>query len=406
MPSNAKSPTVRQDELDFVHDARTAVMGDRVAGANLLLWSITTGLIALVVWASRAELEEVTKGSGKVIPSSSLQTIQNLEGGILSEIRVREGLRVAKGDVLVRIDDTLTQSSFREDLARQEALMASYARLQAEAEDAPEPAFPDDLTRKRPDLIERERRLFQERTKDLSGQRTALSESLRLARQELDLTIPLVEREVMPKVDQIRLERQVVELEGELNKLTTGFRREAWEQANKALAEIEQLEEKLSGGEDRVQRTIVRSPTSGTVNHLHIKTIGGVIQPGEAIVDIVPDDDTLLVEAKIRPSDIAFIRPDQEATVKFTAYDFALYGGLKGRVEHISADTIQDEIDQEHYYIVKVRNRAGKLVKDGEELPIIPGMIAEVDVLTGKRTVLQYLLKPFHRMRHNALRER
>jgi adhesin transport system membrane fusion protein len=155
-----------------------------------------------------------------------------------------------------------------------------------------------------------------------------------------------------------------------------------------------------------MKRTVVRSPVSGTVNHLHIKTLGGVIQPGQAIVDIVPDGDTLLVEARIRPADIGFIHPGQEATVKFTAYDFGMYGGLRGQVEHISADTIEYEVDHQHYYMIKVRNHTGKLVKDGVELPIIPGMVAEVDVLTGRRTVLQYLMKPINRMRSNALHER
>ena len=162
----------------------------------------------------------------------------------------------------------------------------------------------------------------------------------------------------------------------------------------------------LQGREDRVQRTSVRSPIAGTVNKIYMNTIGGVVQPGEPIADIVPENETLLVEAKIRPSDIAFLSPGQEATLKFSAYDFSIYGGLKGTVENISADTIQDEVDKEHYYMIKVRNDLGKLVKDGRELPIIPGMVVEVDVLTGRRTVLQYLTKPFHRMRFNALRER
>jgi adhesin transport system membrane fusion protein len=393
-------------DLDYARDARAVVQGDRVAGANALLWSVCACLATFFIWASRAPLDEVTKGEGKVIPSASLQTVQNLEGGILAEILVREGDRVAVGDILVRIDDTQSRSSYQEDLARQQALRAALTRLLAEAEGAAELSFPADLEASRPDLVERERRLFARREADYRDQRTALEDSLRLATEELELTVPLVAKEVVPKVDQLRLEREVVATRGKLNSLITGFRREAMEEANVTQAEVERLDGALRGREDRMMRTVVRSPVAGTVNHLHLKTIGGVLQPGEPIMDIVPDDDTLLVEARIRPSDIGFIHPGQEATVKFTAYDFAVYGGLRGVVEHISADTIEHEVDHEHYYMIRVRNRSGQLTRNGEALPVIPGMVAEVDVLTGRRTVLQYLLKPFHRMRFNALRER
>ncbi|MEM7013696.1 MAG: HlyD family type I secretion periplasmic adaptor subunit, partial [Verrucomicrobiota bacterium] len=221
------------------------------------------------------------------------------------------------------------------------------------------------------------------------------------------MTIPLVEKNIVSKVDQMKLEREVNEIDGRLKEITGKFQSTSMEQYNETKAKLESLEQALSGREDRVLRTVVKAPTAGLVNTIHTTTIGGVIQPGEPILDIVPDDESLLVEAKIRPADIAFLSPGQEATLKFTAYDFSMYGGLKGQVEHISADTIQDELDQQHYYQIKVRNRLDRLTsKDGIELPIIPGMVVEVDVLTGRRTVLQYLLKPFHRMRFNALRER
>jgi len=407
MPTAPPRPApLPPQDLDYVRDARAVILGDRVVGANLLLWAVGGCLVCFLLWASRAPLEEVTKGMGKVIPSASLQTVQNLEGGILAELLVQEGQRVAIGDVLARIDDTQSRSSYQEDLTRQQALRAALTRLQAEAEDAEGLSFPADLVASRPDLVERESRLFEQRMADYRDQRTALEDSLRLATEELELTVPLVAKEVVPKVDQIRLEREVVATRGKLNGLVTGFRREALEEANLTQAEVERLDGALRGREDRMVRTVVRSPVAGTVNHLHLKTIGGVLQPGERIMDIVPDDETLLVEARIRPSDIGFIHPGQEATVKFTAYDFSVYGGLRGVVEHISADTIEYEVDHEHYYIIRVRNRTGQLTRGGEALPIIPGMVAEVDVLTGRRTVLQYITKPLHRMRLNALRER
>ncbi|MEM0968534.1 MAG: HlyD family type I secretion periplasmic adaptor subunit, partial [Verrucomicrobiota bacterium] len=214
-------------------------------------------------------------------------------------------------------------------------------------------------------------------------------------------------KNIVSRIEQMRLEREVNELNGSIMEVIGAFESTSMEQYNLTMAKLESLEELLQGREDRVRRTVVRSPVSGTVNKLHATTLGGVVKPGEPIVDIVPQDETLLVSAKIRPRDIAFLHPGQPAVVKFTAYDFAMYGGLEGNVIHISADTIEDEVDREHYYQIKVRNHEGQLTtQEGQILPIIPGMVAEVDVLTGRRTVLQYLLKPFHRMRFNALRER
>jgi adhesin transport system membrane fusion protein len=405
-PAMENPGPVSREDLEYVKNARAAVRGDRVLGANLLLFAVIGVIVAFFVWAARAEIDEVTKGAGKVIPSSSIQTIQNLEGGIVAEIFVGEGTRVEKGEVLLRIDDTLSASSYRENLAKSQALQAALARLSAEANGENEIHFPETLRKERPDLILRETALFEKREKEINEQSAIMNRSLRLASDELTMTIPLVQKGIVSKVEQLRLEREVNELEGKMKELVGGTQQEPMEKFNEAKGQWEELEEVLQGREDRVRRTMVRSPVAGIVNELYMNTIGGVVQPGEPIVDIVPNNETLLVEAKIRPSDIAFLSPGQEATLKFSAYDFAIYGGLKGTVEHISADTIEDEIDQQHYYMIKVRNAEGKLMKDGEELAVIPGMTVEVDVLTGRRTVLQYLLKPFHRMRFNALRER
>ena len=398
--------SLSKSDLEFAHDARAAIRGERVPGANLLLLAIIGALVVVISWASQATIDEVTKGTGKVIPSSSIQTIQNLEGGILSELLVAEGQSVKVGDVLARIDDTMSSASFRENLTQRDALEAIASRYFAEANGLEKIEFSERALEKRADLVASETQLFEKRRAELSARKQVVEKSLSLATEELQMTIPMVAKRVAPKVDQLRLERDVNELQGKLNDLTGEFQRSAMESLNEAQAKLQAIEEIVQSREDRVNRAVVRSSVNGTVNKIHIKTVGGVIKPGESIMDIVPMDDTLLVEAQIRPSDIAFLRPNQKAVIKFTAYDFAMYGGLEGVVEHISADTIRDEVDQQHYYQIKVRNGNGALEKDGEQLPLIPGMVAEVDVLTGRRTVLQYLMKPFHRARFNALRER
>ncbi len=398
--------TINSADLDFIKDAKTAVRSEKIRGANFLLVAVAASIISLVVWANYAQLDEVTKGQGKVIPSSSIQTVQNLEGGIVAEILISEGARVSKGDVLVRLDDTQRNSSYRENLSNAQAFEAELARLVAEGRGDENIVFPENITEKRPDLVMREISLFNKRRAEREEQKDIFLRSLNLASEELSMTIPLVQKNIVSKVEQLRLEREVNEIEGKLQELIGGFQQESMERYNGIKAELEGLNEAIHGRQDTVDRALVRSPVEGVVNKLYVATIGGVIQGGEPIADIVPDDDSLLIEAKIRPQDIAFLRPDQEATLKFTAYDFSLYGGLKGQLEHISADTIEDEVDKQHYYMIKVRNQEGKLMKDGEVLPVIPGMVVEVDILTGRRTVLQYLTKPFHRMRFNALRER
>ncbi|MDF1753544.1 MAG: HlyD family type I secretion periplasmic adaptor subunit [Verrucomicrobiales bacterium] len=397
---------IAQDELDYVRDARTALHGDKVKGANLLLFLITGIIVGFVIWAAQAEIDEVTTGEGRVIPSSSVKTIQNLEGGIIADIIVSEGQKVNANDILIRIDDTIRNSNYREILAKQEALQAVLARLNAEATGSDAVIYDEKIEKERPDLVRRETALFEKRIHERDSQIEILRRSLILANEELSMTVPLVQKRIVSKVEQLRLEREVNELQGKLKELVGGFQQDAMELRNEAQAELEGLNEMIKGGADEVRRAVVRSPVTGIVNKIYVSTIGGVIAPGEPIVDIVPEDDNLMVEAKIRPADIAFLRPDQEAVLKFTAYDYSIYGGLKGEVMHISADTIYDEIDDEHYYMIKVRNTGGKLVKNGQELSIIPGMVASVDVLTGRRTVLQYLTKPFHRMRFNAMRER
>lgn len=391
--------------MDFAEDCKIDLQGDRVPRANWLLLGIICFWAAIFYWASIAELDEVTRGSGKVIPSQSIQMIQSLEGGILSEAYVKEGDQVQSGQVLLQIDDTQFQSTFKETLARKDVLEARISRLTTESKNGAQLAFSQRLNDQRPDLIKREVELFRARNKALQELDSVLMRKLNLAQKEWKLTAPAVERGVVSRLEQIRLDREINDIRGEIETNRLEFKKRAHEEKDEAQAELETLVQTLTGSEDRVRRTVVRSPVSGTINKTHIKTIGAVIGPGADIMEIVPSDDTLLIEADVKPSDIAFLNPSLEAMVKITAYDFAVYGGLKGKVEQISADTILDP-DGNPFYQIMVRTDSDELIHQDETLPIIPGMVAEVDILTGRRTVLQYLLKPFNRAKGRALKER
>jgi membrane fusion protein, adhesin transport system len=397
---------VSSEDIDYSRGAKESLHRFKIPGLNLLLWASVFSLIALGVWAAYAELDEVTKGQGRIIPASSIQTIQNLEGGILLECLVKEGEFIKAGAVIARLDDTQRNASYEEEMAQQQSLQAALARLATEARGLDQITFPDDINQHRPDLVDRETGLFIKKRVETDKQIGVIEKSLQLARQELEMTMPLVRDQIISKVDLLRIQREVNELQGKQSEIKDRFQRESMEGYNETKNQLETLAKSLAARKDTVERTMVRSPVSGTINKWHKKTIGGVVQPGEDIVDIVPHDGTMLVEAKIRPADIAFLRPGQKAVVKLTAYDFSIYGGLDGVLEHISADTIFDEVDRQHYYQIKVRNQGQNRAKNGQEFEIIPGMVAEVDIVTGRRTVMQYLTKPFHRMRFNALKER
>ena len=420
--------------------------GPRIAAVVLLL--LILGMLGSgALWAHQAELDEATTGMGQVIPSSEVQVVQNLEGGIVSEILIRSGDTVDSGQVLMRIDDTTAAAGFQELRETYYGLLASTVRLNAES-DGTVPEFPEELRSERPDLVVREMKLFESRRNELNSAIAVLEEqrsqrrgdleemrsrlsglrrSFALVNEEYNLTAPLLAQGAVARVDVIRLEREKADLSTDIRQTEISIpnaqaalaeaeqRIEERRNNAKALAQTElnqqqvrlaSLIEQMRAREDRVVRTEVKSPMKGIVKAVNFNTIGGVVRPGEDIVEIVPIEDTLLVEARIKPSDVAFIHPGQQAKIKLTAYDFSIYGGLDGELVQISADTIEDERG-EHFYHVRVRTPETTLIgKDGEPLPIIPGMIAEVDVLTGKRTVLQYLMKPFIKARHKAFRER
>ncbi len=437
---------VKKEDIAFMPDTYAAEVESLPIATHSILWVSLTFVIIAIVWANFAKLDEVAHATGRVIPSSQIQVIQNLEGGILAEVLVSAGDRVSKGQSLIRMDDTRFASSYNEGKLSSDALRARIARLKAEISGQPF-EIPEDFPDNQSDVINDELNLYHSRQEELSSTLDILNQQLtqhtqalaelnaeanKLARntalseEELSLTKPLVETGAVSRVELLRLEAAVNESRGRLEVIRLSILK-----AESVIAEaIEKLEERkqqfVSASQtelnetknqlnrliisnialaDRVNRTDVQSPVDGTVKQVLVNTVGAVIQPGMDLIEIVPANDTLLIEAKIRPADIAFIHPGQKASVKLTAYDFSIYGGLDSVLELISADTITDETG-EHYFEIQVRTNDNHLGTEDNPLPIIPGMIATVDIITGEKTVMDYILKPLKRAQASALSER
>ena len=428
-------------------EVNKALIEDAPRVVRLTIWAIIGFFIFLLLWANFAVIDEVTKGDGKAIPSSKIQKIQNLEGGIISELFVKEGQIVEAGAPLIRLDDTRFASNVGETEADRLSMLLRVERLSAEVDDRPL-NFPEDVLKAVPGQAKSEESLYisrrqqlhdeigglqeqliqrQQELREFSSKQAQYRQQLGLQRQEINMSEPLVAQGAVSPVEVLRLKRAEVETRGQLDATTLAipraesaikevqrkidetrgkFRSDALTQLNEARTDLNKAQATGKALEDRVSRTLVTSPVRGIVNKLLVNTIGGVIQPGSDMVEIVPLDDTLLVEAKIRPQDIAFLHPGQEAIVKFTAYDYTIYGGLKAKLEQIGADTITDEDKKTTYYIIKVRTERSHLGTDEKPLLIIPGMVASVDIITGKKSVLSYLLKPIIRARAEALHER
>lgn len=390
-------------DVGYIADARAALVVDSNPLAGLSLLLIITFFASAYYWADHAVVDEVTRGEGKVTPSSREQVIQSLEGGILSELFVREGDIIEEGEVLLRIDDTRSGASLREGQSTVMAEKAAIARLTAEA-NAAEPVFPADVNAS---IISLERKLYHSRRTALWESISSQTRNLSLAEQELAMTEPLVAQGAVSEVEVLRLKRQLIEIKGKIQEVRNGFRAEAREELASREADLARALEINTARADEVYRSVIRSPMRGTVKNVEVTTVGGVIRPGANIMEIVPLEDKLLVEARIRPADVAFLSPGQEATVKITAYDYSIYGSLPGHLEHISADTIADEKNpNETYYRIFVRTESAHLEGKEGPLPIIPGMVATVEILTGEKTVLDYILKPVLKIRDNALSER
>ena len=362
-------------------------------------------LAAFLGWAAWFEVTEVSTGTGKVIPSSREQVIQSFEGGIIAEMNVAEGDMVERGQILAQLDPTKTASSVGESEAKYRAAKASVARLRAEVTGKPL-VFPDSL-RDSADLIDAETALYQTRRRGLEQTLAGIEDSLRLVRSELKITENLAKMGASSRVEVIRLNRQRSELELKANEARSDYLVRAREELAKASAEADSLSEVIRGRSDSLTRLTLRSPVRGIVKDIEVNTLGGVVQPGGQVMKIVPMDERLLIETRIAPRDIAFIHPDQAAKVKISAYDYSVYGGLDGKVVGISPDTLQDEVKPEiYYYRVFIRTEQDSLQnKAGKHFAIVPGMIATVDIRTGEKTILDYLLKPLNRAKE-ALRER
>lgn len=378
----------------------------RATRSTRIVWMVALFLTVFFAWAWFFEIDEVSSGTGKVIPSSREQVIQTLEGGILSKLNVREGQIVEKGAVLAQLDPTRGESSVEETAARYRAALAASARLQAEVAGKSSIAFPAELD-KWPQLKATETALFQSRRASLNETVSGLSRALTLARRELGITQSLMSSGAASNVELIRLQRQVADLELKLNDARSGYMVKSREDLAKADADVKSLESVVRGRADALERTTLTAPVRGIVKSLDVTTIGGVIAPGGLVMTLVPMGDQLFVETRISPRDIAFIHPGQSALVKVTAYDYSIYGGLEAKVETITPDTLRDEIKPEIvYYRVLLRTNSDVLAdKAGRRLPITPGMVTTADIRTGRKTVWDYLTKPLNKARE-AMRER
>ncbi|MDB5537763.1 MAG: HylD [Devosia sp.] len=406
--------------------------------------------IVALTWASWAEIDEISRAEGRVIPSGKSQIIQSAEAGVVTDILVRSGERVSKGQQLIQLDDTNTASSAGEVQARVLALLAQTTRLavESQAQDAGAFICPAEIVSSAPEICDSEIQLLttraaslaqgkdvliqrvEQRSRELgevNANQNRLSGNLALAQQRLDLMGPLAQKGLVAQTTYLSMQSEVSDLSGQIaganeskarldaalkeaqlqvDQVTLQFRQDALAELTVRRAELASAQQQLRGAEDRVMRTDIRSPVDGVVNSIEVNTIGGVVAAGTRLLDIVPISDTLLVEAHLKPSDVAFILPGQQARIKLTAYDFSIFGGLTGEVTNVSADSIVDPNTRETYYLVQIRADKAVLQYRGRELPVLPGMVTSVDILTGKRTILQYLLKPINKTRQEALSER
>ncbi|WP_420892329.1 HlyD family type I secretion periplasmic adaptor subunit [Pantoea dispersa] len=402
----AKLRLVTAAEVDSSDDLLGELKSEsHYTGAVRLIVISTALIVVALVWAWFGMLDEVSTGTGKVIPSSREQVLQSLEGGILTELYVHEGDRVQAGQIVAKLDATRSQSSVGESAARYRAALAAASRLRAEVNDDPL-TFPAEL-KGYPDLIAAETRLYNTKRAQLNDATRQFKESLALANRELAITQRLAKTGAASSVEVLRLQRDKSDLELKLTDMRSQYYVQAREELAKASAEADSLAQVIKGREDTVTRLTIRAPMRGIVKNIKVSTVGGVIPPNGELMNIVPMNDRLLIEARLSPRDIAFIHPGQRAVVKISAYDYAIYGGLNGVVESISPDTIQDEVKPEiYYYRVFIRTNNDYVQnKAGRRFAISPGMVSTVDIKTGEKSIMDYLVKPFNKAKE-AMRER
>ena len=444
--SNELEKKLTEKDYEFMHSLSSAVLQSTPKKIRIVMYFWLIALSMFITWAYFAQIDEIARGDGDIVASGENQMIQNLEGGIVEEILVREGESVAKDQLLLKIDNQKSQSSLSTNAIKADALDAKIVRLSAEA-NGEDFKVPQSMMEKIPQFIENEQSLYNTNKQQLSSKLNALNEQLKQRKQELSeakstrrslkeslsfidkevsITKPMVERGVRSKVDFLKLQREaneakekydsvrlsiprlesaIKEVQSTMKETTLLFQSDAKRQLNEAVSELKGYRANSTALQDQVKRTLVRAPMKGIVQKLFIHTVGGVIQPGADILEIVPTDSTLLVEVKIKPSDIAFIYFGQKAIVKFSAYDFAIYGGLDGEVVLISADTITDQKDNV-FYTVRIKTNKNYLERNGKKLKIIPGMTVSVDIITGRKSVLDYILKPILKTKQYTFTER
>jgi len=433
-------------DYEFMHSLSAAVLEVAPTRLRIVLYFWVVAIVVFLTWANFAEIDEIARGKGEVIPSGENQMIQNLEGGIVEEILVQEGESVKKGQVLIKIDNQKSISSYSSNEIKAEALRAQILRLKAESA-GQKFIVPPDLKKRLAQFIDNEKSLYNTNKQQLNSRLNALREKLAQKKQELAeaysqrdhlessysmisrevrMTKPMVAKGVRSRIDFLKLRREandiaskydaskksiprlksaIKEVQSNIKETKLNFQSEAKTQMNKAVAELKSLQVTSTALEDQVTRTVVKSPMKGVVQKLYVHTVGGVIKPGEDILEIVPSDETLLVQVKIKPKDIAFIYLGQRAIVKFTAYDFSIYGGLEGKVVLISPDSTKDEKGNV-FYEVRIKTDKNYIGRHGKKLKIIPGMITSVDIITGKKSVLDYILKPILKTKQYTFTER
>jgi adhesin transport system membrane fusion protein len=444
--ANKIKKNLSKSDYEFMHSLSSAVLEVAPTRLRFVLYFWVIAILGFVTWANFALIDEIARGSGEIIPSGENQIVQNLEGGIVEEILVYEGEEVKKGQILLKIDNKRSASSYSSNAVRADALQAKIARLRAESK-GKKFTVSKELAKKIPLIVENEKSLYETNKRQLNSKLSALHERLSQKRQELSeaqselkhlksshemistevrMTEPMVRKGVRSKIDFLKLQREANEIESKydatrksiprlrsaikevqstINETKYMFKGDAKVKRNEAISELRSLREDSTALKDQVSRTVVKSPMDGTVQKLFVHTVGGVLKPGEDIMEIVPSGQNLLVEVKIKPSDIAFIYYGQKAVVKFSAYDFSIYGGLDGEVVYISADTIKDEKDNV-FYRVQIKTDVNYLGDADKKLKIIPGMTVDVDIITGQKSVLDYILKPILKTKQYTFSER
>ena len=444
--ANKVNKNLSKRDYEFMHSLSSAVLEVAPTRLRFVLYFWIVAIFGLLMWANFALIDEIARGDGEIIPSGENQMIQNLEGGIVEEILVTEGQEVQKGQILLKIDNKKSASSYSSNAVRADALQAKIARLRAESK-GQKFSVSKELKENIPLIVENEESLYETNKRQLNSKLSALRERLSQKRQELSeaksqlkhlkssyemietevrMTEPMVRKGVRSKIDFLKLQRESNEIESKYDATRKSiprlksaikevqstieetkymFKSDAKKKMNEAISELRTLRNTSTALADQVSRTVIKSPMHGIVQKLFIHTVGGVLKPGEDIMEIVPSDQNLLVEVKIKPSDIAFIYYGQKAIAKFSAYDFAIYGGLDGKVVYISADTIKDEKDNV-FYNVQIKTDVNYLGDEDKKLKIIPGMTVNVDIITGQKSVLDYILKPILKTKQYTFSER